>query len=337
MKHSRSANRPPAPKRFAYEVYGLRLESSFELPELESPREASALSPIVSISTANGHLRPEHAISWSRVVKDDSEQEWLKIGKVARDYLLRYPSLAEFTVSEDGARIECAALDPGEPATTLRHLLLDSVLPMALSLHGREALHATSVVTPRGICAFAGKPGAGKSTIAASFVTAGYELFCDDCLALDPSDPAMASPGYQGLRLWNDSLTALRLDRAEIDPVAGYTSKSRYAPARRAISVSRAPAKIAAIYSVLRDDDAAAASQIAIQPLSPREAIMELVSKAFRLDFSDRRVLSTQLSCFSRLARRVPVRSLRMPNDLSALPKVREAVLADLEEMNLKV
>jgi hypothetical protein len=68
-----------------------------------------------------------------------------------------------------------------------------------------------------------------------------------------------------------------------------------------------------------------------IERLSGREAFMELVSSSFQLDIADKATLKRHFRFIEQLVEQVTVRRLRIPDDLSYLPTVREAVLADVE------
>ena len=67
-----------------------------------------------------------------------------------------------------------------------------------------------------------------------------------------------------------------------------------------------------------------------IEPIEPREAFIELLSSSFLLDFTDPEMLTRHFQLMEKVAATVPVRRLKVPNDLSALAAVREKVLADL-------
>lgn len=59
------------------------------------------------------------------------------------------------------------------------------VLPFLLQALGYEMLHASAVRTERGVVAFCGESGAGKSTIATGLRRRGYPVWADDALLLE--------------------------------------------------------------------------------------------------------------------------------------------------------
>ncbi|WP_447972602.1 hypothetical protein [Nitrospira sp. Kam-Ns4a] len=261
-----------------------------------------------------------------------SGKPWLSTARVPAGYLLRFHGWADFTVDPAGRSIVC---HPGAdvPAETLRHLLLDQVLPLVLTLHKRQTLHATAVLTSRGACAFLGAAGVGKSTLAASFLTAGYPVLSDDCLVLDESQGRfLALPAYPGLRLWDDSLEAVCGGREDSSSVAHYSSKRRLVLGVPSSAFPAEPQPLAGLYVLVRPDKASGHTTAAprIERLRGREAFMDLLSSSYRLAVSDRAALAWEFDFLDRLAAAVPVSRLHLPDCFSALPEAREAVLADL-------
>ncbi len=319
-----------------YQVYGLTLSSDTPLPELtpaaysEPPTKADVR---VQLSGRRKKFpTPSHwFISWAL----PTGELWLSCARCPGGYLLRFPELADFSVDVEGREIVCFA-GPETSPDTLRHLLLDQVLPLVLNLQGREALHATAVLTPRGVCAFTGPTGTGKSTLAASFLFAGYPVLSDDCLVLEENrELILATPAYPGLRLWEDALEVLCEDTSHSFPVAHYTSKRRLAPKDHLGDFPTGPHPVVRIYCLGRPAETEEGGGLAdpfVEHLSCREGFMELVVHIFRLDITDRRMLIRQFGFLERVVSRVPVRRFHLLNDFSSLPTAREAILADLED-----
>ena len=73
------------------------------------------------------------------------------------------------------------AIEPGR----VRAIYQRVVLPFLLQALGYEMLHASAVRTERGVVAFCGDSGAGKSTIATGLRRRGYPVWADDALLLE--------------------------------------------------------------------------------------------------------------------------------------------------------
>ena len=257
---------------------------------------------------------------------------WLRYGKTPAGYVLSFPNLADFIVDSSGSQIVCCNASGDATIKTIRHLLIDQVLALVVNLRGREAIHATAIATRNGVCAFTGLAGSGKSTLAASFVLAGYPLVCDDCLALAEGKTITAIPGYPGLRLWDDSIRGVGAGSRNLKAVAHYTGKSRLATNSGRADFCSKPRRLARIYILKRARSSKHSARVLIEDLAPGDALMGLVKAAYRLDITDRAMLTRQFEFLSRVAEHVPVKRLMVPNEFSALSNVREAVIHDLSD-----
>jgi hypothetical protein len=245
---------------------------------------------------------------------------------MAHHYLLRFLSCADFIVSADKMKIECRPL-PGTPEVTVRHLLLDQVIPLLLSRRERIVLHASAVRTRHGVIAFAGKSGQGKSTLAASFAREGCALVSDDCLVLrEESRVWTAIPSYPGVRLWPSTVGEVLPQDTHTGDVAHYTGKRRLGPTD-VLPYAGGPAPLRGLF-FLSDD----AGEVAVERPSPGETVMALLKFAYNLDVHDDAFLRKQLDTLVRLTEDVPGYTVCYPRDFSALPVVRKAILRSLQE-----
>jgi hypothetical protein len=248
-------------------------------------------------------------------------------------YLLRYNNLADFWVDRKGRQVTCCARTASVSDLTIRALLLDHVLPLVQALRGKYALHAAAVVTERGVCAFSGDSGIGKSTLAASLSLVGYRVLTDDCLILEDRGVIVAAPAHPSMKLCGDALETLMPQAKDTEPVAEYTTKRRL---RLAVSGAESPSEphpLARIYFLVRGEATArtAGALPRIECLSSREAFVELVNYGIRLDSTDQEMLLREFQFTERLVTSVPTRRLLMPDDLHSLEAAREAIATDLE------
>ena len=321
-----------------YRFCGLTLASEIDLPELiPATGPAHEQEPDITVRrehrVAGRTIQPE----WFMSLTHPAGEPDLALAREPGGYRLRFQGLADFRVDFHGREIACDALE-GIPAETIRHLLLDHVIPRALSLLGLCALHATAVLTPHGACAFAGPSGAGKSTLAASFHIAGYPVLSDDCLVLQQGcDAILAIPAYPGVRLGDNAAAALFGDPEGTRPAAHYGSKRRVLTDAHHGEFSPERTALARIYNLVdasaADEEFGAAVRI-VEAIPAGEAFMSLVESAYRLDTTDRKLLARQFDFLERVASLVPVRRIRIPDDYSALPRIRDAILADLRSVS---
>jgi hypothetical protein len=314
---------------FRYSVYGLELASDTVLPELTSLAAPEEAVVQIKVRLQLDGRRDPGVPRWILHSALPNGDDWALYGKIEGGYLLRYVGLADFIVECRGHELTCARIEPGTSPQTLRHLLLDQVLPLVLNLLRCDVLHASAVATPAGICAFIGPAGAGKSTLAASFAAAGYTIFCDDCLVLWRIGEIACLPGYPGVRLWSDSSAALGYWGIEPSEVADYTAKRRIVG--HAGRFTGSPRPLIAIYRISRPiDPDQVLTTVRIEPLTGRAAFMELVSSAFVLDVSEPATLLRHFRCIEQLVSQIPVAHLMLLDDFALLPAARHAILSDL-------
>lgn len=316
-----------------YRAYGHILNCSSPLRELKQTPAPDASEPadlhIVFCSSEEHIPTPP---SWYLTVTCGNGAPWLHCAKIASGYLLHFPELAGFVYSPSDNSIRCIP-HRRTPAHTLNHLLLDQVLPLVLNHRGKEVLHGAAVSTPYGVCAFVGPTRSGKSTLAASFLSAGYSVLADDCVVLDTSgEDIVTTTSYPGLRLWDDAIAALFGTTGVSAPVAHYTPKQRFTAAVATAPMCPSAISLAGIYVIETSSPPPAASAIALErpTLAKREALMTLLSLAFKLDIEDRSMLVREFDLLHHLVTRIPVRRLIIPGSFQALPDIRENILHDL-------
>jgi hypothetical protein len=91
--------------------------------------------------------------------------------------------IARYTAAIDADVVD-ALPEPSVSHGTVTDGYTRTALPFFLQLRGHLCLHASGVLTPRGVVAFAGASGVGKSTLAASVVRRGYPQWADDAVAV---------------------------------------------------------------------------------------------------------------------------------------------------------
>jgi hypothetical protein len=307
-----------------YALHGVTVASAIALPGVRRSRGRDRASIAVSVDVSGtAHRQPIDAFHHWRL-KGTRGHPWLSIGRRQGDYVLRFPGLADFDVSAAGDRIVCrpaARLDD----VTLRHLLLDQVLPLALSRSGHLALHASALHIPRvGCAAFVGPTGSGKSTLAAALGLLGCPVLTDDCLVVEAGPAApQAVPGYPGLRLWRDAARGLGLERHATAGVAHYTAKRRLAST---VQFRSRPSPLAVLFVLGRR------RRRELPPLSralaSRDRLLALAPYTYLMDVEDRRQLLHMFRGLSALVTEVPVVRLSLPDSRRRVLEAAEDVLA---------
>jgi hypothetical protein len=315
---------------YTYCVSGLTLASNIPLPELNSATNFGVdfkFNLLPSAPFSPEKLEWFHQWHVEGVEEEDEKQPWVCFARKDEGYLLRFPSHGDFLISRDVSEILCRPL-PDIPEVTLRHLLLDQVIPLVLSRRELLVLHASAVMTERGVIAFAGKSGRGKSTMALAFAKQGHALITDDCLALRIEEGKwMALPSYPGVRLWESSAEELVPGDASTCYVAHYTSKRRIIDADGLEFLTR-PEPIGGLF-VLGDEQ----PKICIENLTATRGFMAWAEFAYNLDVRDTNFLREHFEALGKVTATIPAYALHYPREFSSLPAVREAILKHLEEI----
>jgi hypothetical protein len=255
--------------------------------------------------------------------------QWTSFYRTGAGFLLRFPNLADFTVALDGHKVSAYPV-PSISQQTIEHLYQNQVLPLALSRQYKLVLHAAAIEINDFAVAFLGVSGQGKSTLAASFATSGFRFLTDDGLQLEKDEGGyLIKPSHPSIRLWDDSREAVMPEKARAAPPVDYTPKSR----------------------LLADDEVAHCNEIralkamyflgegntntdSIEPVSGRDAMVELVRHSFLLDIEEREMLMHHFGQLTELARSRMFFRLDYPRSYDLLPMVREAVIRHAVSLN---
>jgi hypothetical protein len=296
----------------AHEFAGALVASEIELPELGKVVPADG-TPVINIRYENAtdslraipQARECHVIDGDfRIDKDD-----------ASDLItIHFPGIADFYWCES-TRVLFVRADDGVASHTIRHLLLDQVLPRVLAHTGRTVLHGSCVLTERGVAAFIGRSGQGKSTLSAALASHGSKLLSDDGFALTIGDCTVdARATYPSLRLLPDSVKELFGRCSTTTAVADYSRKRRVHAEFGAEAADAYP--LSAIYLL------GECGSLRVSKLGGREACAAILSNSFQLDANDTGRAARHLRSASRLLCLVPVFRLTYPRRYCELPRV---------------
>lgn len=313
-----------------YRYCDISLGSNIALPELplsvdSRPEVSFRCVPVSKLSPDSTAWIDRHSLS--------DIDPFLVIEKQESAYLLRHFDLADFIINSQGTEIECR-LQKALPEETIRHLLLDQIMPRLLSHQGRLMVHASAVLTSKGIIAFLGDTGWGKSTLAASLVQPGVSLMTDDCLCVTEIDGTLFGiPAYTGLRLLPDSLDRLYPESPELLEFAHYSEKKRLPVAHIKHDHAGQPLPLLALFVLIPPQDTEAVDEVSIEPISSVETLVALTKHSFKLDFTDKQHISNSFLKTGQMSQRIPAFSLNYPRKHSYLPAVGDAILNKVTQL----
>jgi hypothetical protein len=212
-----------------------------------------------------------------------------------------------------GASEVLATAAPGAAHDLIEEYFRRWILPVAVQVRGLEVLHASAVLSPRGVGAFTAASEAGKSTLAFGLHERGYGLWTDDALAFDVSSSGPHTyPLPFRLRLRPASATHFGLPPRPDGTIAAESDTGL-----------EGPEPIAALFLLERRPSGPA---VQIERADPLAAFPTLVEGSYHFGREEGERKRAMLSRYLKLATAVPVHRLTMATGLANLDEVLDAV-----------
>lgn len=247
----------------AYACFGLHIRSQIPLPEIrDAPPSDGALSAVVvrlgDVAESGEGPKGAHFVFSDRDVS-------LSVGGVARYRIA------------NGSEIEVTP-EPGASMRDVRLFLLGTAFGILCHQRGLIPLHANAIVVQGEAVAFAGPTGAGKSTLAAYFLSRGHQLLCDDICAvsLDDNGRPLAWPGPPRVKLWRDAVAIFGHDSERLERVVDQRDKFHLPFAR---DIGHAPFPLRRLY-VLGTHETE--SEVSFSRLRGASAIEAIAAQTYR-------------------------------------------------------
>ena len=254
-----------------------------------------------------------------------------KVSQVAGEYVFTFLDHATAYVSMASKKILISSIDPDISAEALEHLALDQILPRALAHEEYLVLHASAVTKKGCTITIVGPSGYGKSTMAGSFLEAGWSLLGDDAFVIsEVGGRFMGRAIYQSLRLKPDSVEKLFMDQHSLSQLFPYTSKQRITVQQEADSYT-GPVTVPAIFFLAPEHSKNA---INVRQMSAAETCIGIITNSFSLDPTDAALAANKLTIAGAMAADIPAFELSYPRDFSRLHDVHVAIQNQLEHLN---
>ena len=320
-------------RRFTY--FNHIIESDIALPELTELTGAVTKSvvPDVSLQVSADQSEFFRDREWLHHWPSPDQDVALSFARGNDTLFIHFPVLARFTIRKNGQLVTCYTGSSLAPAT-IRHLLLDQVLPRLFAhYYSYIVYHASFLsVNGKGIC-FLADSGWGKSTIAAGMGAAGNTILNDDCIGISMKDqvPFGTAP-YYGIRLLPDSIEHLGESlRNSEEAVAEYTSKKRIRLEQlHSDGENNLPLK--AFFLLSSPEEVRECSEAEVRPVGGLHAMKALLKNTFCLDVHDQQWQKDHFKQVSALvASGLPIYSLRYPRDYKTLPEVVKVIMGILD------
>ena len=182
--------------------------------------------------------------------------------------------------------------EPGAGDAVLEEALLGPVLALALARRGVFVLHASAVLLEDRVIGFLGESGAGKSTLARLLAAEGLARVADDLLAIDATPAAL--PHFPQLKLDAEEMAAI----SALEPC--YPLRGLY------LLTWGAEVEVGKLYGG-----------------TPAITLLQhtVAAKLFPTE-----LMAAHFGFAAQMAARVPVRRLRLPQEMSVGPEVVRAL-----------
>ncbi len=321
--------------RVMYEFFGLRVQSPFELPIAGVVSDDGAVPDITFAwgAPTDPCCRPVgEAVSSIRC--DCPLHNGQPILQVFRDNghtWVWHINAGVLHVDPVGSFIRVYAdVDRELDERLLGLLLVGLASTFVLHQRGIPCLHGSAVRIGEDAIVFLGPKGQGKSTMAAGFLRQGATLLTDDVLPLCESDAGVEGvPSLPMMKLWGQSVTgALEIDH-EFPNLTANLNKKLFTLDDR-FGFASSATRLRAFYVLERyDPHAAGRTEITIDPLSQRDALMALVTQTTLCPYLSTAEMARLLPLYSRLLVQAPVRRVRFPNGFEHQQHVQHEILAD--------
>jgi hypothetical protein len=294
---------------FSYTAYGLGIHSVLPLPELEG-KEAAAdvVVHLGQVDRSRLEVVDEYHAFWA------DSKEACHFFKDAGAFLVR------------GGREIIVDPVPEADERAIRLSLLGPAFALILLQRGRLVLHGSSIAVSGSTVAFVGGHGWGKSTMAAALHNRGHHMVTDDVMAIDiGSGCPMVIPSFPQFKLWPQAVTTLE-NVPETLPLVLSSSEKRALRVARRFAQTSLPLK--RLYVLAKRPT------LEIEPLSPRQALVELMRHSYGARFGKQFLQITGTTRYftqcASLANSVQVCRLKRPPCLSELNELARFVEADL-------
>lgn len=191
---------------YRYRIYGVIVESEFELKLLAPACENNSSQDVITIA------------------ERDVKEEVLSCLKAADALKKHYEISLEKSVMENiggyyliqNSQI-LVKLKEGYTYETISAWILGFCLSMALLQKGILTIHCSAIATDSGAVLISGTPGAGKSSLAGKLLEHGYKLMADDVAAVSfTEDTCMVYPAFPFQKLCSNEVEKKALDKNKL-------------------------------------------------------------------------------------------------------------------------
>lgn len=192
---------------YRYKIYGIVLESEFELKLLVPAEESVLTSDVITVR--------------ERDVEDEVKRYLKESDAAKRRYEIGYELSAfenqgGYFLIQNGKDITIK-LKEGFTYETVSSWILGYALSMALLQRGVLTIHCSALSTDNGAVLISGTPGAGKSSLAGKLLDNGYKLMADDVAGIRfENNACLVYPAFPFQKLCSNEIEKKGLDKDKL-------------------------------------------------------------------------------------------------------------------------
>lgn len=253
-------------KKFSYLVYGLKVLSEIECPELvafDRLRE-DEYDVLIELNKVSSEIHEK--ILDGRRSDYTNESMWFHIKDVAT-YWMR-----------DGSSILIELCD-GANISMAKQYLLGSCLGMVMLQRNMIAIHGGTIVFNHQGVIFTGDRGSGKSTITSALRLKGYPFVADDVSSIEAGTPHYIHPGFPQQKLCTDTMHQLGYKLDDYKTLMGDTQIKYLIPAHESFVYDKVP--LQGIVELKVND---AIDEIQVEVLKGQEKFMTIYNNIYRIE-----------------------------------------------------
>ena len=128
-----------------YTIFDTQIMCDMALPELAETNQGT---PGFRVQLGTMDQRNLRNTEWHFDWTNDDGTSYLRFGYLGDLHMICFPKLADFSVSLNERKI-CYYPNSNIPEESIRHLLIDQVIPRSLGQLGKLVLHASAGETPK--------------------------------------------------------------------------------------------------------------------------------------------------------------------------------------------
>lgn len=323
---------------YHYRIYGLAVASSRALPGImRAARSTSGPDMVVDWVGTRSDF-PERGFDWQPVLTPELRRRrrvdlW-QAAQADGVYLrMRYATRLgsiQFLIGPQARSV--GVYWPSSLAfSDIQSYFVGPVFACLLRRRGVLCLHASIVACDGLALALIGIKGAGKSTTAAALVGEGWRSVADDVAALRfESSRILVNPGYPRMRLDPITIRTFFGEQRPMSRVYSHVDKHYLELDDRPGSrdFSSVPLPLAGVFFL---GSRSLNGQCRSEAVSQGQGLIQLVKNTIgNYVVIDPAAQARELEQMSALARRVPLRSLSVPDGLDALARVSDFLRGEL-------